>query len=52
MLNGADCNTDHKLLRMKLPLGRKLFQQRSSDGSCKPFDIKQLYLNDKDSNGN
>ena len=50
MLHGADCNTDHKLLR--LTVGWKLFHNISSEGSCKRFDIKQLYLNNQDSNGN
>ena len=51
-LDGGECNTDYKLLRMKLTVGRKLFKCRSSDGSCKRFDVAQLHLNNKENNSN
>ena len=45
---GAECNTDHKLLRMKIAVGRKLFKHRCS---CKRFDATKLCLNHKDNEG-
>ena len=51
VMRGADCNTDHKLLRMKLVVGRKLFKHRSSDGSCKQYDVTKLSLSNIDNEG-
>ena len=51
VMRGADCNTDHQLLRMKLVVGRKLFKHRSSGGSCKRYDVTKLSLSDIDNEG-
>ena len=47
VMRGAECNTDHKLLRMK---GKQSLKCKSNDHSCRHFDVSQLCLNREDDN--
>jgi len=48
VMRGAECNTDHKLLRMKLSVGKRSRKHKSNYHSCKRFDVSQLCLNMED----
>ena len=50
-MRGAECNTDHQMLRMKLNIGSVSFPKKSARGrQTRKYDMSKLkgqYINDK-----
>lgn len=52
VLRGADCNTDHRMLRAKVMVGkRKLFRRRSGETTVKRWDVAKLHGSNVDEEG-
>ena len=51
-MRGADCNTDHRMIRMKLIVGRKRFYKRKcKESSVRRWDVARLKGSTEDARG-
>ena len=48
-MQGADCNTDHKMLRAKVVVGRKVyFRKKHTGAGVKRWDVAKLRCTSED----